>query len=179
MISGILRVRVFLGNRREQKDAPLEVRRSFSVAANGDIHMVVGPVGRRRDRLFIAQLECLDATDNLIGVPTHAGRIVQREHELVFGVDDKDGSDCQREVLLVACSGVNHPVGGTDGPVGIADDREFDLDVALAMGDDVLEPFRVGLDGIDREGGDQAVHGLQLVVLEGQPANLGRADGCV
>ncbi len=140
--------------------------------------MVLGPVGGSRDRLFVTELKCLDASNNLVCVSANAGRVVEGEHELVFGVDDKDGSNSEWEVLVITGSGINHAISGTDGSVRISNNGELDLDFVLAVSNDILEPFVVGLDGIDGKGGDEAVHGGELVILEGKTANLGGADGC-
>ena len=58
--------------------------------------MIVGPVGWGSNRFFVGKLQGLNTPYNFVHVPTDAGRIVQREHELVFGVDDKDRAARQK-----------------------------------------------------------------------------------
>ena len=177
VVVGVIGVCVFLGDGWEQKDASLVLGRSLSVS-EWNIRVVVGPVGGSRDRLFVTKLECLDAADDLVSVAAHTGRVVEGEHKLVLGVHNEDGTDRQWEVLIVAGSGIDHSVGRADGSIGIPDDGELYLDVVLAVGNNVAQPFLVGLDGVDREGGDKAFHFSELVVLESQSADLGGADGC-
>ena len=55
--------------------------------------------------------------------------------------------------------------------------RELDLNLVVAVGNHIPEPLLVRLDGVDGERGHQAVERLQLVVLEREAADLGRADG--
>lgn len=176
MITGIVRIGIFLGDGRKQKDATLELGGSFSVP-DRNVGVVFRPVGRSRNRLFVTELKRLDTSNNLVRVSANAGRVVEGEHELIFGVDDKDGSNGEWEVLVIAGAGINHAVRGTDGSVRISNNRELDLDFVLTVSNDVLEPFVVGLDRIDGKGGDETVHGGKLVVLEGKTANLGGADG--
>lgn len=177
MVSGIVRVGIFLRDGGKQKDTSLVLRGSFSIP-NRNIGMVLGPVGGSRNRLFVTELKCLDASNNLVGVSAYAGWVVEGEHELVFGVDDKDGSNGEWKILVITGSGINHAISSTDGSVRISNNGELDLDFIFAMSNDVLEPFVVGLDGIDGKGGDEAVHGGKLVILESKSTNLGGTDGC-
>ena len=80
-----------------------------------------------------------------------------------FGFDLDDPNEIRNEIPHEVMEAVNN--------------GELDLNVVLTVGNDILEPFIVGLHGIHREGGDQAIHSGQLVVFEGQTANLGRTDG--
>ena len=127
--------------------------------------------------LQLDELQGLDAPYDLVHVPPHARGVVEAEHELVLGIDDEHRADSERQLLLVEISRIDHAVGHGDGSVLVADDRKLDLDLVLAVGHDVLEPLLVALDGIDRQRGDEASHLGELVVLQGESADLGRADG--
>ena len=61
--------------------------------------------------------------------------------------------------------------------VHVAYDGELDLDLVLAVRDDVSEPLFVRLDRVDRERRELHVHRDELVVLEREAADLGRAHG--
>ena len=61
--------------------------------------------------------------------------------------------------------------------VHVAYDGELDLDLVLAVRDDVSEPLFVRLDRVDRERGELDIHRDELVVLEREAADLGRAHG--
>lgn len=103
--------------------------------------MIVRPIGRSGNTLFITELKGLDASHDFIHVTTDACGIVETEHEFVFGVDDEYGADGEGQGLLVGCAWIDHAVGCGDGAVGIADDGEFDLDFVFAVSYYVVEPF--------------------------------------
>lgn len=159
----------------QQKDGSLELGRVCAIR-HEHFGVVVGPVGRCGDALFVGQLERLDAAHNLVHVAADAGGVVERQHELVLGVDDKDGANRQRQGLFVRSSRVQHAKRRADGSIGIADDRELDFDLVLAVRDHIREPFIVRLDGVNRQGSHDAIHGHESVVLEGQAANLRGAN---
>ena len=64
--------------------------------------MIFGPVSWCRDGLLVAKLQSLYATDDLRHVATHACWVVETQHELVVGVDDKDASVLQQANLSVS-----------------------------------------------------------------------------
>ena len=103
-----------------------------------------------RDTLLIAELESLNTPDNLIHVPSNACGIVETEHEFVLGVDDKHCTDSQRELLLIATAWVDHSVRHGDGAILITNDRELDVNLILAVSNNVFKPLIVRFDGIDR-----------------------------
>jgi hypothetical protein len=104
--------------------------------------MIVGPVGGSRNGLFIGQLQGVDASHNFVHIATHAGGVIERQHEFVFWVDDKYGANGEGETLLVGISGIEHAKGGADGAVGVANDGEFDLlGVGLEVRHDSLSLF--------------------------------------
>jgi len=130
-----------------------------------------------RDGLLVTELKRLDAPDDLVHIPADASGVVEAEHELVLGVDDEDRPDGEGELLLVAAARVDHAVLDGDGAILVADDRELDLDLVLAVGDDVLDPLLVAPHGVDGQGGHEASHLAKLVVFEREPADFGRAHG--
>jgi len=168
-------VRLFLGDRRQQEDRALEGGRA--AIARRDVGVVVGPVGRRGDRLFIRELQSRDAAHNLIHVAPDARWVVEREHQLVLGVDDEDGADGKGQVLVARGAWVDHAVRGRDRAVGVADDRKLDLDVVLAVCHHVVQPLLVRLDRVNRERRDFAIHRRQIIVLDREAADLGGAYG--
>ena len=103
-----------------------------------------------RDTLLIAELEGFNATNNLIHVPSNASWIVETEHEFVLGIDDKYCTDSQRQFLLIAATWVDHPVRHGDGTILITNDGELDLNLILAMSNNVFKPLIMRFDGIDR-----------------------------
>lgn len=139
--------------------------------------MVHGPIGRCRNALLVRQLQGLDTTDNLVHVASHTGGVIQTQHEFIFGVDDKDGPNGEGQILLIGRARVQHAKGRTDTAIGVSDNGELDFNVVFAVSDHVREPVGVGFDGIDRESGDEAVHGLEFVVFEGEASNFSRTDG--
>lgn len=177
MVSRIRGLGLLFRYRGQQEDAAHEFVRPSPVR-QGDVGVIVRPIGGRRDRLFVRQLQCLDASDDLIHVPAHAGGVIQAQHEFVLRIDNKDGADRQRKGLIARRAGINHPVCGADGPVAIADNGEFDLDFILAVSNDVTEPLLVGLDRVYGQRRNEAIHVTQFVVLHGQTANFGRTNGC-
>lgn len=132
----------------------------------------------RGDRLFIGKLQGFDASKNLVHVATDACRIVQTQHELVLRVDDEDSANGQRQILLILVSGIDHAVHFRNFPVRVSDNGKLDFDFVLAVRHDVVQPLRVGLDGVNRQGRDEAVHRREFFVLQGQSTNFCRADGC-
>ena len=56
------------------------------------------------------QLECINASHNLIHVASHRGRVVQGQLELLVRTDDEDCSDGQRQVIAVFVSRVQHAI---------------------------------------------------------------------
>ncbi len=56
------------------------------------------------------QLECINASHNLIHVASHRGRVVQGQLELFVRADDEDRSDGQRQVVAVLVSRVQHAI---------------------------------------------------------------------
>ena len=87
--------------------------------------MVVRPVRRGGDGFFVRQLQRLHASDDLVHVATDAGGIVERQHELVFGVDDEHRPDGQGQILIVGRAGIEHAERGGNLAVVVADDREL------------------------------------------------------
>ena len=59
----------------------------------------------------------------------------------------------------------------------VPNDWKLDFNFVLTMGHNIDKPLVVRLDGIDRQGGQLAIQGRELVILERQTANLGRANG--
>lgn len=163
-----------VGNGGQQKDRPLEFGGARAVG-HENVGVIVGPVRRRRNALLVGQLERLHTTDNLVHVATNTSGVVERQHELVLRVDDKDSADRQRQLLLVRIACVQHAKGRTDGSIGVANNWEFDFNLVLAVGHDIGQPVVVRLDGVHGQGGDEAIHGHEIVVLEGQAADLRRA----
>lgn len=166
---------IFLCDGGKKEDGALVLVGDFSLFVY-DGGVVVGPVGGCRNRLAVRELESLDAADDFVHVAADASRVVEREHELVLWIDDENSADGERERLGVAGPGINHAVHGGDLAVGVANDREFDFDLVVAVSNDVLQPVFVRFDGVDGEGRDQAVHGGQFVVLESEAANFSSAN---
>ena len=83
VVTGVVRVGIFLRDGGKQKDTSLVLRGSFSIP-NRNIGMVLGPVGGSRNRLFVTELKRLDASNNLVGISANTGRVVEGEHKLVF-----------------------------------------------------------------------------------------------
>ena len=103
--------------------------------------MIVGPIGRRRNAPLVAKLQGLDASENLVHITTDAGGIVEGKHQLIFWIDDEDGTDGKGKVLFVGVSRIDHSVHGRDLAVGISNDRELHFNFILAMCHDVIEPI--------------------------------------
>jgi hypothetical protein len=175
VVSRVTILGFFLGDSGQQKDGTLERGRARTVG-HENILVVVGPVGGGGNGLLIRQLQGLDAADNLIHIASDASGVVEREHKLVFRVDDKDGTNGQGQSLIFRSACVDHTIGHANRAIGVSDDRELDFDLVLAMGNDIAEPVVVRLDGIHGEGGDKAVHGREFVLLHRQTTNLGGAD---
>ena len=116
---GIILLGLRLTDRGEQKDGPLEFIRMSSIFQQ-DRLVVIGPVGRCGNGLFIRKLQGLYATDNLVHVAADAGWVVEVQHELVFGVDDEHRTNGQRECLFVRITRVDHTVGHRDLTVRVA-----------------------------------------------------------
>lgn len=141
------------------------------------IGMIVRPIGRSRNRLLVRQKERLDAPDHFVHVATNTGGVIERQHELIFWINDKHRTDRQGQTLLVRRAGINHTIGRRNGPVGVTDNRELDLDLIVTMRDHILEPFRVGSDRIDGQRGNLTTKFGQFVILECETTNFGRTDG--
>ena len=77
VVVGIIGIGVFLGDGGQQKDASLEFRGALAVLAERNVGVVVRPVGGRSDGFFVAQLQGLNAPDDLVRVSPHAGRIIE------------------------------------------------------------------------------------------------------
>ncbi len=56
------------------------------------------------------QLECVNASHNLIHVASHRGRVIQRQLKLLVRADDEDCSDGQRQVIAVLVPRVQHAI---------------------------------------------------------------------
>lgn len=140
MISGIMLLRFLLAHGGKEEDRSLEVGRPAPVG-HGDVGVVVGPVGRRRNAPLVAELQGLDAANDLVHVPSDAGGVVETQHQLVLGVDDEDRADGEGQILLVGRARVDHAVGGGDGAVLVANDGEFDVNLILAVSHDIVEPI--------------------------------------
>jgi len=139
----------FLGTHGgQQEDRALEFGRAGTIGQD-NLLVVIGPVGGRRNGLLVGQLQRLDAAHNLVHGTAHAGRVVERQHEFVFGVDDKDGANREWQCLFIARCGVDHAVGCTDFAIGVADNGKFDLDLVLTVCHDILQPVLVRFDGVD------------------------------
>mmetsp|Transcript_3703 Transcript_3703/g.8167 ORF Transcript_3703/g.8167 Transcript_3703/m.8167 type:complete len:248 (+) Transcript_3703:232-975(+) len=171
MIPRIMLLGLLLAHRRQQEHTSLKIRRSRSIR-HGNIFMIVRPIRRRGNALFVTQLQGLDAADDFVHVPSHAGGIVEAEHEFVFGIDDEYRANGEGEVLVVGCARINHSVGGGDGTVLVADDGEFDVDFVFAVGYHVVEPILMRLDRIHAQCRHKTIHRLQMIVLERQSSNL-------
>jgi hypothetical protein len=65
------------------------VRSRTSSICHYNFFVIVGPICGGGNRLFVRKLQSLDASNNLVHVATDASRVVEGEHQLVFGVDDK------------------------------------------------------------------------------------------
>jgi hypothetical protein len=88
---------LLIRNSRKQKDTPLELGRTSPIG-HDDFFMIVGPIGRSGNRLFVRELQRLDASNNFVHVATDASRVVEREHEFIFGIDDKHGTGDRKAI---------------------------------------------------------------------------------
>ena len=68
---GVTRSCFFRRHSGQQKDGSFELRCTGSIGQR-NIFVVQGPVGGSRNRLLVRQLQCLDATNNLVHVATDA-----------------------------------------------------------------------------------------------------------
>lgn len=59
------------------------------------------PALRRRDLLLVGELERVDAAQDLVELATGARRVLERQADRLLVVDDEDGTDGERETLLV------------------------------------------------------------------------------
>jgi hypothetical protein len=175
VVSRVTILGFFLGDSRQQKDGTLERGRARTVG-HENILVVVGPVGRGGNGLLIRQLQGLDTADNFVHIASDTSGVVEREHKLVFWVDDKDGTNGQGQLLFFRSARVDHTIGRANGTISVSNDRKLDFDLVLAMGNDIAEPVVVRLDGIHGEGSDETVHGQEFVLLHSQTTNLGGAD---
>lgn len=139
---GIMFLRLLGTDCRKQEDASLKLGGSRPIR-HENIGVIVRPIGRSGNTLFVAELKGLDASYDFVHVASHACGVVETEHEFVLWVDDEHGTDGERQGLLVGCAGIDHAVSHGDGAVGIADDWEFDLNFVFAVGHYVIEPFLV------------------------------------
>ncbi len=65
---------------------------------------------RAYDGVLGRQLECINASHNLIHVASHGGRVVQGQLQLLVRADNEDCSDGQRQVIAVLVSRVQHAI---------------------------------------------------------------------
>ena len=142
MIAWIVLVGFFLGHSGQKEDAALKVRRAAAIGKN-NLLVIVGPVGGRGNGFLVAELQGFDAAHNFVHVATHAGRIVQTQHEFVFRIDDKDRANREGQLLLTRGGRINHAVGRADGTVGITNNGKFHLDFVFAVSHHVLQPVIV------------------------------------
>lgn len=69
--------------------------------------------------------ELVSPTDQHVHVASDTSGVVERQHELVLRIDDEDGADGERKLLLIAAARINHAIGCRDGTVGISNDGEL------------------------------------------------------
>jgi len=139
-MSRVVLLRLLLANGGQQEHASLELSAPGPIG-HGDVGMIVRPIRRGGDALLVAQLQRLHAPYDLVHVASHARGVIEREHELVLGIDDEDGADGERQVLRVGIARVDHAVGGRDGAILVADDGKLDVDLVFTVGDDIVKPF--------------------------------------
>ena len=98
-----------------------------------------------------------------------ASRIIERQHQFVFRIDDEDATNGERQVLLVAVPRINHAIGGRNVAFGISNDGKTHVNLIVAHGVHVFKPLGVRVDWIDAQSGDLAVQFVdQLVVFRSE-----------
>ncbi len=145
------------------------VASSSDTAGHDDDVLALLPVGRGGDLLLGRELQRVDDPQDLVEVAPGAGRVGQRELDLVVGADDEHRAHGHG----VAGVRLDHVVEVGDLLVGIGDQREVHRGALRLL--DVLAPLAVGVDRIDAEADHLGVALVELGLEAGHRAQLGGA----
>lgn len=115
---------------------------------NNDI-LADSPVNRSSDTLLVSSLEGIDHSEDFRSVAAGRGWVQHNQTNLLGRVDDKDGTDRERNALLgngIDIALIHHVVQEGDLAVGIGNNGELDVGVGNLI--DVLDPSAVGAEVI-------------------------------
>lgn len=96
---------------------------------NNDIVSLL-PVDGCSYTVFVAELERINNTKNLVEIAPSGGRVSQGQTNNLLGIDDENSSDCERKTLCVAVGCVllvQHIIQRRDLPVWVGDDGELNI----------------------------------------------------
>ena len=138
------------------------------------------PVNRCRNLLLIPRLQRIHHPQHLRRIPPRTGRIAHDQPNRLLRINHKHTPDRKSNPLLVHIRRVlmiQHIIQIRDLPLLVANDREPEIGPADLV--DVLDPSRMGVDGVGGQADqlDAAFGELRLEFGEG--AELGGADGGV